>query len=76
MNSRVAEVLNRIELIAKKLEMSVEDAISILEGKHPTHVVVQKYKEVENPTTSGPADAQAEVVSPQAAATIGEGSSE
>ena len=57
-NSRVQEILNRIELVAKKLEMSIEDAVSILEGRHPTHTVVQKYKEVEsnnteNPTASG-----------------------
>lgn len=38
--TRVSEVLNRLELIAKKLGMSIEDAVLILEGKHPTHAVV------------------------------------
>lgn len=45
--SRAADALNRLELIAKKMEMSIEDALSILEGRHETHVVVQKYKQVE-----------------------------
>ncbi len=55
--SRLNDIINRLELIAKKMEMSIEDAVAVLEGKHPTHVVVQKYKEVEgqaeNPTASG-----------------------
>ena len=44
--SRVQDILNRIELVAKKLEMSIEDAVAILEGKHPTHTVVVVSKEV------------------------------
>jgi hypothetical protein len=52
--TKVEALLNRIELIAKRLEMSVDDVISILEGKHPTHVVVQKYKEVAPGATANP----------------------
>ena len=37
--SRTSEVLNELELAAKKLGMSIEEAVSILMGKHPHHVV-------------------------------------
>ncbi len=52
--SRTADLLNRIELIAHKWVMSVEDVVSILEGKHPTHSVVQKYQELETPLPVNP----------------------
>lgn len=71
--SRLQDAINRLELVARKMEMSIEDALLVLEGRHPTHVVTQKYKEVPvatsavasspaeavNPTTSGPAVASA-----------------
>jgi hypothetical protein len=70
--NKVEALLNRIELTAKKLEMSVDDAISVLEGRHPTHIVVQKYKDVlsssnANPTSSGPVAAQDATIGQQAA---------
>jgi hypothetical protein len=40
--SRLSDAINRLELIAKKMEISIEDALEILEGKHPTHHVVLK----------------------------------
>jgi hypothetical protein len=45
--SRIQEVINSLELAAKKLGMSVEEAVSILLGKHPTHVVVQAHAQTE-----------------------------
>jgi hypothetical protein len=48
--SRTQAIMNRIELVAKKLGMTIEDAVSILEGKHDTHAITQKYRAVENPT--------------------------
>lgn len=33
--SRTAQILNRIELIAKKWEMDIEHVVDVLEGKHP-----------------------------------------
>lgn len=72
--TKIELLLNRIELVAKKLEMSVEDTVLVLEGQHPTHVVTQKYVEVKpsqqaNPiTTSGPVDVLAGAVGPSAAA--------
>lgn len=44
--SRISELLERLEAVAKRLGVSVEDAILILEGRHPTQTVVQKYKDV------------------------------
>ena len=41
--SRASDVLNELELAAKKLGMSIEEAVSILMGNHPTHVVVQQH---------------------------------
>lgn len=38
--SRLNDLVNRIERLAKKFEMSIEDVVSILEGKHPTYKVV------------------------------------
>lgn len=35
--SRTANIMNRIELAAKKFEMDIENLIDILEGKSPTH---------------------------------------
>lgn len=35
--SRMSDILNRLELAAKRLGMSIEDTVLILEGKHPTH---------------------------------------
>lgn len=32
----MSDAINRLELVAKKMEMSIEDALSILEGKHPS----------------------------------------
>lgn len=40
--SRTANIMNRIELVAKKLEMDIEKVIDILEGKHPTLHVATK----------------------------------
>lgn len=48
--SRMSDLLNRIELVAVKLGMSIEEAVSILEGKHPTHQIKQVLAPVENPT--------------------------
>lgn len=39
--SRASDVLNDLEIAAHKLGMSVEEAVSVLIGKHPTHGVVQ-----------------------------------
>lgn len=56
--SRMGDVLNRIELIAYKMKMSIEEMVEILEGRHPTHVVVRKSEpadpasNIENPTVS------------------------
>lgn len=41
--SRMTDVLNDLELAAKKLGISIEDAVLILMGKHPTHCVVQAH---------------------------------
>lgn len=38
--SRATEVMNNLELAAKKIGVSIEEAVEILLGKHPTHVVV------------------------------------
>lgn len=51
--NRVEKLLNDIELAAKKLEISVEDAVAILLGTSSTHKVVQTHVAVENPTVSG-----------------------
>lgn len=78
-NARVEALLNRIELVAKKFGMAVEDVVSILEGKHATHAVVQKYKEVDstNPTGgSGPAAVSAEDQGKSAASTEGQSKAE
>lgn len=40
--SRASDIMSRIELVAKKLEMTIEDALSILEGKHATKTIVAK----------------------------------
>ena len=40
--SRSGDVLNRLELVAKKLGMSIEEAVSILENAHPHHRVIPK----------------------------------
>jgi hypothetical protein len=42
MSNRLQEVMNGLELAAKKLEISIEDAVDILLGKHPTHCVTPK----------------------------------
>ena len=49
--SRITDVITRLEQVAKRFEMSVEEAVSILEGKHPNHIVVTK-PVAENPTAS------------------------
>lgn len=40
--SRVHEVLNRLELVAKKMMLSLEEVLDVLEGKHPTLGVTEK----------------------------------
>src|ERR1700679_3969306 len=42
MTNRFQTVMNDLELAAKKLEISIEDAVAILLGKHPTHQVTTK----------------------------------
>lgn len=43
--SRTADALNRLEHVAYKMKISVEDVLDILEGKHHTHTVMVR-KEV------------------------------
>lgn len=38
--SRATDVMNNLELAAKKIGVSIEEAVEILLGKHPEHVVV------------------------------------
>jgi len=38
--STISTILERLEHAAKRLEMSVEDAVLVLEGKHPTHSIL------------------------------------
>ncbi len=47
--SRTAQALNRLELAARKLGMSVEDALSILEGQHPAHIVTVRPASAQEP---------------------------
>lgn len=56
--SRISNLIERIEKLARKFGMSIEEVIDILEGKHPTHCVVVKDPvdekgAAENPTASG-----------------------
>ena len=64
--SRATEVLNDLELAAKKLGMSIEEAVSILLGKHPTHVVVQAHKAAEETPAAASDAAEGQAANPNA----------
>lgn len=68
--SRTSQIMNRIELAAKKFEMDIEHVIDILEGKHPTHQVIVKPVEAESPNSPAPAPSveQASNTTPDSAA--------
>lgn len=51
--SRIGDLLNRLELAAKRLGVEIEEAVSILEGKHPLHMVVMHATKLQ--TTPTPA---------------------
>lgn len=60
--SRISNLIERIEKLAHKFGMSIEEVIDILEGKHPTHCVVVKDPvaekgAAENPPTAAGAPA-------------------
>ena len=71
--SRLSAVINDLELGAKRLGMSIEDAVLILLGKHPTHSITAQVK-VEVPVgnaapvpetqSSGSSTATAQTVAP------------
>ena len=53
--SRISDLVERIEKLARKFGMSIEEVVDILEGKHPTHCVTVKPEPVaENPTPAAP----------------------
>lgn len=59
--SRLSDAINRLELVAKKMEMSIEEALSVLEGGSITHKVVQTHELVPvkaTPANPIPASAQ------------------
>jgi phage-related minor tail protein len=41
--SRLSDVTNKLELAAKKLGMTIEEAVDVLLGIHKTHTVVQAH---------------------------------
>ena len=52
--SRVSDILERLEAAARRLSMSIEDAVLILEGKHPDHEI-HKTVTIEVPIVTVPA---------------------
>lgn len=73
--SRATDVLNDLELAAKKLGMSIEEAVSILLGTHKTHVVVQQHAaepQPEAPAAEGNAAPAGETQSPGSSTEAGQ----
>ena len=51
--SRTQAIMNRIELVAAKLKISIEEVIDIVEGKHPTVGLAAKPVQPVNITEPG-----------------------